>query len=291
MLKKQVSWKESCCNGYVIFLILFTKSMRKPNTWLVQLSYLLSCGWLWIGMCRGQVLIFEYFCANWIPVILLKYLDRGLICIVMLYSHNQLYKHIIHRHLHMHAHMYAEHNDTIKTSDIVLRKIYLSLYWKGCVWEGVGDRTELHILTPTLMAISVSFPFSWAAQPGAWGPSLSGSWFSLPHLISDSSYPQLLSWGPEGSLCWVLAFSTASSLQLVWSPNWLPAFTELYNSSTSTFLWASQIALIQPIHGQGYNILIDRMHLLFIKVHFLFWQPDRVVGQYTSSSLNYVLLE
>ena len=36
-----------------------------------------------------------------------------------------------------------------------------------------------NILTPTLRAISVSFQFSWAAQPGAW--------FSLPHLISNSS--------------------------------------------------------------------------------------------------------
>ena len=36
------------------------------------------------------------------------------------------------------------------------------------------------------MAISISFPFSWAAQLG---PSLSGCWFSLPHLISNSSDP------------------------------------------------------------------------------------------------------
>ena len=30
-------------------------------------------------------------------------------------------------------------------------------------------------------------------------------------------------------------------------------------------------------------ILLDRMHLLFTKVHFLFWQPGRVGGQYTTS--------
>ena len=36
--------------------------------------------------------------------------------------------------------------------------------------------------------------------------------------------------GPEGSLCWVLAFPTTSCHQLVWFPN----CTELYNSSTST---------------------------------------------------------
>ena len=35
------------------------------------------------------------------------------------------------------------------------RKMDLSLYWKCCVWEGVGDRTELqHIDPPTLLAIT-----------------------------------------------------------------------------------------------------------------------------------------
>ena len=73
--------------------------------------------------------------------------------------------------------------------------------------------------------------------------------------------------------------------------NWLNFLcTELYNSLSSTFfLWALQIALIQPIHGQGYTLLfLDRVHLLFIRVHFLFWQPGRVVGQYTIDLNNYV---
>ena len=108
----------------------------------------------------------------------------------VLYSHNhdQLYKHITHIHLHMHA----EHNDTIKTSDTVLRKIYLSLYLKGCVWEGVGDRTELQYIDPHSIGYNrVSFPFSWAVQPEAWGPSLSGCWFSLPHLVTNWSGLQI----------------------------------------------------------------------------------------------------
>ena len=172
------------------------------------------------------------------------------------------------------------HNDTIKTSDTVLRKIYLSLYWKGCVWEGVGNRIELQHIDPHSIGHNrVSFPFYWVAQPGTWGPILSGTFshssiFSPTRLISKL---QLLNWGSEGPLCWVLAFSTASCLQLVWSPN----CTELYNSSTPTFfLWVS---LIQPIHGQGYTLLfLDWMHLVFIRVHFLFWQPSRVLGQYTT---------
>ena len=41
-----------------------------------------------------------------------------------------LYSHIIHLHLH------AEHDDTIKTSDTVLRKIYPALYMKGLCVRG-----------------------------------------------------------------------------------------------------------------------------------------------------------
>ena len=77
-------------------------------------------------------------------------------------------------------------------------------------------------------------------------------WLSLPHLVSNWCSLQTLNF-----LCSVL-----------------------YNSSTSTlFLWVLQVALIQPIHGQGYTLLfLDRMHLLFTQVHFLFWLPGWVVG-------------
>ena len=103
------------------------------------------------------------------------------------------------------------------------------------------------------------------AQSGAWGATLLGAGFlyrilSPNHLIS----------------------------------NWLNFLcTELYNSSTPTFfLWASQIALIQPVHGQGYILVfLDRMHLLFTQVHFLFWQLGRVGGQYTTETTNHIISE
>ena len=88
---------------------------------------------------------------------------------------------------------------------------------------------------------------------GPGGLASVGCWFSLPHLIS----------------------------------NWLNFLcTELYNSLTPTFfLWVSQIAHIQPNHGQGYILIfLDWMHLLFTQVHFLFWQPGRARGLYTSQS-------
>ena len=52
------------------------------------------------------------------------------------------------------------------------------------------------------------------------------------------------------------------------------------------FLRASQIALIQPVYGQGYILIfLARMHLLFTQVHFLFWQLGR--GQCYISSFFY----
>ena len=138
-----------------------------------------------------------------------------------------------------------------------------------------------NILTPTLLAITTFLSRSLRRLNwGPGGPASLGAGFLYRILSPTRLISKLLNRGPEGSLYWVLAFSTASCLQLVWSPN----CSELYNSSTSTFfLWASQIALVQPVHGQSYTLLfLDRMHLLFIQVHFLFWQPGRVVGQYTT---------
>ena len=117
-----------------------------------------------------------------------------------------------------------------------------------------------NILTPSLLAITAFL----SRSPGMLNRRLGGP-ASLGHV------PQSSVFSPTGLI-----------------PNWLNFLcTELYNSSTFTFfLWASQIALIQPVHGQGYILIfLDRMHLLFTPVHFLFWQPCRVVGQYTTPSL------
>ena len=169
---------------------------------------------------------------------------------------------MLYTHMQMHA------KDTIIMSDTVLRKIYLSLYLKGlCVYEGVGNRTELQHIDPHSIGYNcISFSFSWAAQLGAWGPASLGAGFlyrilSPTHLIPNCSVGGLR---VPSAGCWL----SLPYLVTNWSglqTNWLPAFTKLYNSSTPTFfLWASQIALIQPINGQGYTLLfLDRMHLLF----------------------------
>ena len=89
-----------------------------------------------------------------------------------------------------------------------------------------------------------------STQSGVLRAPSAGCWFSLPHLISNWS-------------------------DFLSSPG-------LYNCSTSTsFLWASQIALIQPVHGQVYILIfLDRMHMLFTQVYFLFWQLGW--GQYVT---------
>ena len=128
-------------------------------------------------------------------------------------------------------------NDTIKTSDIVLREIYLSFYLKGLCVRGSwrANRTATY-WPPTLVAISVSFPFSWAAQPGTWGPATLGhvsqsSILFLTRLITNCSIggrePTLLGAG--------FLYLILSPTGLVSKTNWLPVFTELYNSSTPPF--------------------------------------------------------
>ena len=168
--------------------------------------------------------------------------------------------------------------NTITTTQS-FRKIYLSLYWKGCVWEGVGDQTELQHIDPHSIGHNrVSFPFFSAAQPGAWGPASLGAGF-LYRILSPT---RLISKLLIGGLRDPLAGRWPSLPHPV--TNWLNFLcTVLYNSSTATLLLLGvTIALIQPIHGQGYNSNIPRPDapVIFIGI-FPILQPGRVVGQYT----------
>ena len=110
-----------------------------------------------------------------------------------------------------------------------------------------------NILTPTLMTITVFLSCS----------------------------PGLLSQGPGGpaSLGHVPHYSIFSPTDL----NFLSL--GLYNDLTPTLLHASVTILhsVQPLDNQGHILIfLDRMHLLFTQVHFLFWQLGRVGGQYTT---------
>ena len=96
------------------------------------------------------------------------------------------------------------HNNTITTRDIILRKIYLSLYWKGCVWDGVGGRTELEHNDPHSYGHQRFFPVLLSCSTGGPGAQLSSGCCFLYSIISD----------PQNSLNFLC--------------------TELYNSLTST---------------------------------------------------------
>ena len=121
----------------------------------------------------------------------------------------------------------------IKTSEDFFKKIYLSLYLKGCVWEGVGDWTKTATYwTPQPLRTSPCVVLVLLGCCSAGGPAAHcvGCGPPLPHLVTNGS--QNCSGGPEGPFCRVVAFSTTSCLQLLWPPtHWLPVFTELYNSS------------------------------------------------------------
>ena len=116
----------------------------------------------------------------------------------------------------MHIYIYTCVIITMRQS---FRKIYTSHFiCNVCVWEGVGDRTELQHtdLTSPSGHSRVSFLFSRAAQLEARGPTLLA--------FSTASYHQLV-WSPnyigspEGPFCWMVAFPTtlvsnSSDLQL-----------------------------------------------------------------------------
>ena len=111
----------------------------------------------------------------------------------MLYSHDQLYKRIIHIHLHTKSQRrHKNDDDTVLlekyTSHFIerARKGYSRFYCE----RGLETEQNCNILTPTLLAITV--------------------------FLSRS--PGLLNRGPGSPLCCVLASSTTSCHQRVWSP-------------------------------------------------------------------------
>ena len=133
--------------------------------------------------------------------------------------------------------IHAEHNDTMKTtSDTFLEKYTSHFIWKVVCERELETKQNCNILTPTLMATSVvSFLFSRAAQPEVRGPSSLLDAGFLYHILS-----------PTG---------------LVSKTNWLPVFTELYNSSTAHSIsphnWPSG-CVTSAVLGMACLIVINR---------------------------------
>ena len=87
---------------------------------------------------------------------------------------------------------------------------------------------------------------------------LTDTLLALTMFLSRS--PGLLNWRPGGPFYWVLVFSTVSCHQRVWSPNWSDFLSSpsYIIDQRALLLVGVTIALIQPIHGQGYNSDIPR---------------------------------
>ena len=65
----------------------------------------------------------------------------------------------------------------IKTSEDFFKKYTSHFICKVVCERELETEQNCNILTPTLMAIRVSFPLSRAAQPEAWGPTLLSAGF------------------------------------------------------------------------------------------------------------------
>ena len=122
--------------------------------------------------------------------------------------------------------------------------MYLSLYCKGskrlfkvCVWEGVGDLTEIAIFWPPLLWPStLCLSRFQGCSIGGPGAQLSARWWlSLLHLISNFSGPQL-NRGPRAPSAWCsFPYYISSITPSDSNCNCLTSvLTELYNSSRST---------------------------------------------------------
>ena len=149
--------------------------------------------------------------------------------------------------------------NTIKTSGhSSLEKSTSHFIWKGSKGllkvllceRWVGDWTELqHIEPHSYGHNSVSFPFSWAAQPGAKGPSVYVTWFSFQHLLSNwSELPVTGIWRP-------LFFLRASQFRTQFNPSTIKVTPDLLTTSTGcTFYLHMCISYSDNLAGSEVNI-------------------------------------
>ena len=121
---------------------------------------------------------------------------------------------------------------------------------------------------------------------GSWRPNRTATYW--PPLLWPSAFlsrsPGLLNRGAGGPSLSVTC-SHSSILSLI---RLISKLTDFLSSTSYIIVHAHllvgfTIALIQPIYGQGYNSDIPRPDAPVIYIgDFLFWQPGRVVGQYTT---------
>ena len=121
--------------------------------------------------------------------------------------------------------MQNQRHTIITTSEDFFKKICLTLFERFVCERELETEQNCNVLTPALMAISiVSFSFSWCSTEGL-GAQLSAGF--LYHISSPTNLISNSSGGPEGPFCRLVAFSTTSCHQRIWSLTLrLPVFTE-----------------------------------------------------------------
>ena len=117
----------------------------------------------------------------------------------------------------------------------LLEKYTSHFIWKGCVWEGVGDRTELQHIDPYSYGHSCFFPVLLGCSTGDPEAQLCWVLFSLQYHFSNSSDPQTPQSGVLRPLLPGAGFRYRFLSPTLLSPKTLNFLcTELYNSSTPT---------------------------------------------------------
>ena len=132
----------------------------------------------------------------------------------MLYSHEQL-------NIHICMQKHIQHNRDERTQ-VFKKNIPLTLLKGLCVRGSWRPNKDCNILTPLNSSgyHSLSFPLSWATQPGPWGTSL----------------------------CWDMVLIPAPSLQLIWT-SCRRGYVIIWRPPTSCERHNSHS--IQPLDSQG----------------------------------------
>ena len=125
------------------------------------------------------------------------------------------------------------------------------------MWEGVGDGTELQYIDPHSYGHnSISFLFSCTAQPGAWGPCLSGiyshsSIFSPTRLISKLT---LFLSSPGYIMIWRPLFFLRASQSHSFDPSTVKVIISWYSSTGCTCYLHRRISYFDSPAGSEVNM-------------------------------------
>ena len=129
------------------------------------------------------------------------------------------------------------HNDKDET---VLLEKYLSLYLNGCVWEGVGDRTELQYIDPHSYGHQrCVFLVLYGCSTGGPRTHSARCRLPLPHLVTNG-YGLQTDWSPE-----LTDFLSSPNYIIVQSPTQYLPMTD--HRVTSTVLGMACLIVIKRI--------------------------------------------